>query len=81
MSHDDRKGTFGYVRSAKIPISLRIRALWSDSSLGAFWKAKDARFLHVCNEDSDQTARMHMLIWVFLERICQKVRFLVLHLK
>ena len=28
--------TFGYVRPAKIQISLRIRAVWSESSLDAF---------------------------------------------
>ena len=30
--------------------------------LGAFWITKDAKFLHVNNEDSDQTARMRRLI-------------------
>ena len=48
-----QKRTFGLVRPAKIPISLRIRAGWSESSLGAFWMSKDAIFLHT---DSDQTA-------------------------
>ena len=47
-----RKGAFGYVRPAKIQTSL-IR-IWS--TLAAFWTAKDARCLHVDNEDSDQTA-------------------------
>ena len=32
------KRTFGHVRPAKIQISLRIRLVWSESSLGAFWK-------------------------------------------
>ena len=36
------KRTFGNVRPAKIQIRLRIRAVWSESSLGAFWIAKDA---------------------------------------
>ena len=60
------KRTFGDVRPAKIQISLRIRADWSESSLGAFWIAMDAKFLHADNEDSDQTA------W---NRTCQKVHF------
>ena len=65
---------------AKIQISLRIRAVWSESSLGAFSIAKDTKFLHADNEDSDQTARMRRLIWVFFGRTCQKVRFLTLRL-
>ena len=46
---------------AKIQIRLRIRAVWSESSLGAFWIVKEAKFIHADNEDSDQTVRM--LIW------------------
>ena len=56
------------VRQAKIQIRLRTRAVWSESSLGAFRMAKDARFIHADNEDSDQTARMRRLIWVFVGR-------------
>ena len=41
----------------------QIRAVWSESSLGAFFLiAKDAMFLHADNEDSDHTARMRRLI-------------------
>ena len=47
---------------AKIPISLRIRAVWSESSLGAFWIAKEAKCIHVDREDSDKTAQMRRLI-------------------
>ena len=32
------------MRPAKIQISLRIRAVWSESSLDAFWTAKEAKF-------------------------------------
>ena len=46
-----RERTFGHVRPAKIQISLRIRADWSESSLGALWTAEDAKFLHADNED------------------------------
>ena len=52
----------------------------SESSLGTFWIAKDAKFLHADNEDSDQTAWMRRLIWVFVGRTCQQVRFLTLWL-
>ena len=44
------------VRPAKIPISLRIRAVWSESSLGAFGIAKDAKFFHAGKEYYDQSA-------------------------
>ena len=35
----------------KIQISLPICIVWSESSLGAFWIEKDAKFLHTNNED------------------------------
>ena len=57
-----RKRAFGYLRQVKIQISLRIRAGWSESSLGAFWIAKDTKFLNAGSEDSDQRARMRRLI-------------------
>ena len=68
------------MRRAQIQISLRIRTVLSESSLGAFWIAKDAKFLDADNEDSDQTARMRRLICVFAGRTCQKLRFLTLRL-
>ena len=43
---------------AKIQTSLHIHAVWSESSLGLFWIANDARYLHVDNKNIDQTARM-----------------------
>ena len=56
------------VRPAKTRISLGIRPVWSESSLGTQWVAKDPRFLHADSEDSDQTGRMPRLIWVFAGR-------------
>ena len=41
------------MRPAKIQISLRIRAVWSESSPGTFLLAKDAKFIHANNENSD----------------------------
>ena len=41
MRGNVRKHTFGHVCPLKIQISLCIRAVWSESSLGTFWKAKD----------------------------------------
>ena len=78
VSRHVRKRYFRHVRPVKIQISLRIRAAWSESTLGVFCIAKGANCLDADNEDSDQTARMYRLIWVFLGRLCQKVRFLTL---
>ena len=50
-----RKRAFRHKRPATIQISLRIRAVRSESSLGAFWIAKDAKCHHTVNEGSDQT--------------------------
>ena len=68
LSRNVLKRTFGYVRPAKIHISLRIWTVWSESSMGAFWIAKDATFFHADNKDCNQTARMSRLIWVFAAR-------------
>ena len=51
-----------------------------ESSLCAFWIAKDAKFLHADNEDSDQTVRLRRLIRVLPEHTRQTVRDLMLRL-
>ena len=38
-------------------------------------------FLHTDSKDSDQTAWMRRLIWVFVGRICQKARILTLRIE
>ena len=81
MNRSIRKRTFGRMCPAKIQISLRIRAVWSESSLGAFGIANDANFLNRDNKDSDQTVKMRRPIWVYVGRTCQKVRFLTYRLK
>ena len=78
LSRNVRKRTFEYVRPAKIQIRLRFRAVWSESSLDAFWIDKDAKFLYADIKDSDQTAWLRRLIWVFVQRSCNKVCFLTL---
>ena len=78
LSRNVRKRTFRTCASSKIQISLRIRAVWSKSSMDAFSTAKDAMFLHAYNEESDQTVRMRRLIRVFVGRTFQNVRFLIL---
>ena len=53
----------------------------SESSPGVLWIAKDTKLLRTENEDSDDTACMRRLNWVFVSRICQKVPFLTLRFK
>ena len=48
------------------------RKLWSESSVGAFWIAKDAVFLHANNEESDQIANAQTdlsLHWVRMSEV------------
>ena len=59
------------MRLSKIQISLRIRAVWSDSSPCVFWIANDAKCLHADNTDSDQTEPMSRLIWVVISSTYQ----------
>ena len=43
--------------------------------MDAIWVAKDPTFLHVENLDSDQTVRMHRLIYTLAVRTCQVVPY------
>ena len=54
------------VRPAKAQVSLGTQS--DQSSLCAWWVAKDPNFPHADSEDSDQTGRMPRLIWVFAGR-------------
>ena len=75
MSSNIWKSTIWQMRPAKTQISLRIRAVCSEYSLSA-WKGFGFMAFHrVISEDSDQTARMRRLIWVFAGRTCHKVHF------
>ena len=78
INRNVKERTFGHVLQAKLQNSLCIRAAWSESSLGAFWNARDAHSLNADEEDSNQTARMRRLIKVFVGRTCQKVTMYVL---
>ena len=64
---------------AKIQISLRMREVWSEYSLGAYRIANDASF-SMGTTKTDQIQRMRRLICVFIGRIFEKVHFLMLHL-
>ena len=73
LSRNVRKHTFGHVRPAKTQIRLRIRVVWSESALGAFQKAKDAKFPHADNDEWIYCDR------VFAARTCQgTLRFIFL---
>ena len=78
FSHNVRKRSFAHVSPAKIQISLRICAVWSDSSLSAFWIVKNANFLHAANEDCSDHVCAGWLEYVECKR--QKGRFLTLML-
>ena len=44
LSHTVRNCTFGHLRPLKTYINVRICQVWSESSLGAFWVAKDETY-------------------------------------
>ena len=56
-----------------------LRSAWasaqSDQPLCAQWVAKDPRYHHADNEDSDQTGQMPRLIWVFTGSTCHFAGF------
>ena len=80
MNLNVRKRTLRHVR-AKIHKSTCESSVKSESS---FSTRRKLAFLAIQNapwEDSDQTARMRSLIWIFAGRSCQKVRFLMMPLE
>ena len=66
--------------STNTQIRLRISTVWSESSLSAWKKLWIFGYQTAPSEDSDQTARMRRLIWIFVGHTCQKGRFLILRL-
>ena len=80
LSHRGRKHTFYHVRP-KTQISLHSCTVWLE-----FWLSAWRNFASLTNknkpsEDSDQTARMRRLIWIFARHTCPKVLFLTLRHK
>ena len=65
----------------EIEISLRFRVVWLNYSLSAWRNLAPLAIQNAPSEDSDQTARMRGLIWIFAGRTCLKVRFLTLLFK
>ena len=80
MGRNVRKHTFLHVRPTKTQISLRIRSAWSESSLSVWRNFASLVIQNAPSEDTDQTARMRRLIWIFSGRIYPKVSFLTLRL-
>ena len=73
-----KKRTVCHMHPMKTQITLRIRTGWS-VFIFAWWNLHP--WLSKMRQDSDQTARMRKLIWIFAGRTCPKVRFLTLLLK
>ena len=67
LSHDMTKPT-KWVHPAKTQVSLGIRPVWSESSLSVWRKFGSIATHWAHSQDSDQTGRMPMLIWVFAGR-------------
>ena len=65
MSRNVRKHTFWDVQPKLTQISLRISAVWSDSSLSAWRSVASVVIQNVPSEDSDLTVWMRRLIWIF----------------
>ena len=78
MSRNVRRRTFWYVHLTNTQISLRICAVGSESSLLAWRKFASFAVQNVSSEDSDQTALMRRLIWIFAWSTCPTIRFLTL---
>ena len=63
--HNMRKHTFLHESPTNTQISVCIRTVWSQSSFPA-WRNFSSLAIQIApNEDSDQTARMRSLIWIF----------------
>ena len=71
------KPTKWLVRPAKTQISLDIRLVWSESSLCALKMLGSIVTYWAHSEDADYTRRMSKLIWVFAERTCHFVGFVM----
>ena len=72
-SRDVRKRTIWHMRPTKTQISLRIRAVWLQSSFSASRNFKSLSILIAPREDFDQTTRTRRLIWIFAGRNIPKL--------
>ena len=76
-----RKRTFWHMRTTKTQNSLRICAVWPESLLSVLGNFASLAIQNAPSEDSDQSARMRRLIWIFAWRTCPKVRFQTLRFR
>ena len=79
MRFNMRKRTVWNVNPTNTKIS-RIRSIWPESSLFIRRNHISLAIQNVPSEDSDQTARVCKLIWIFAWRTCLEVHFLTLRL-
>ena len=70
-----QKCTYWHARPTKTQVSLRLRAGWSESSLSACRNFASLAIQNAPSEDSDQTARMRRLIWIFVGCTFRKYTF------
>ena len=68
LSYKVRKHSFWHVRSKRTHISRRTNAVRSETSLSAWRNLASLAIQNAPSEDSDQTARMRRLIWIFTKR-------------
>ena len=66
-----------HMRPAKSQISLGIRPGWSESSLSTWRNLESVATQWAHSEDFYQTGQMPRLIWVFTERTCHFVGFVM----
>ena len=77
MSPYVRKSTFWHMLQTKTQISLRIRAVWLESSFFAWVNFASLAIQNAHRENSNQNARMLRLIWIFSGSTCLTVRYYV----
>ena len=70
MTLNVRKCIIEHIHPAKIQISLRIRAVWSESSLCTFWIDKHAKCLHADKEDLEDAQIDLSLRWAHRSERC-----------
>ena len=68
MSRPMTKPAKWHMRPVKTKISVGIRPVWSESSLSVRRKLGSLATQWAHSEDSDQTARMSRLVWIFAGR-------------
>ena len=76
MSRNVRKLTLRHVYPMRTQISQHSSVVWSEYLLSAWRNLASLTIQNVPSEDSDQTAQMRRLVWMFAVHTCRKVCFL-----